>query len=184
MVNRRNGNQQSNKTFIGGLFGFKDGGSIGGDVTSDAIIRFTHYIAVDQKSSNEAIMYANLGGVRGNGDWNTSGSIATSLTVLYIGGGSSFKPATIGTFEFNNAYASGYNEAKANVKTFNITKTNSIESYVPSSLGTDGGKIIEEMQKQSDKAYCNECTKSGSGIFGIAKVAWNYTGYLRHVAIS
>ncbi|MBR2349410.1 MAG: InlB B-repeat-containing protein [Clostridia bacterium] len=181
MVNRRNGNQQSNNTYIGAVCGFRGDNNAAkvSNITGTVYIKFTHYIAVDQKSANEARMYTYVGDGGANVDFDTG--VSVSLTAMYIGGGSSYSPVTLGAFDFENVYAKDYNEAHASLYRNNLNSYTA-DSYVPSSWNE--GEAIKDMSDDG-KAYSNECQKSGDGIFGGAwKVAWNYTGYLRYVAIS
>lgn len=178
MVNRRSNDTMTNSSYVGAICGFSTNDNVSS--SGSAIVKFFHYIWVDQATDVMNTMYTYVGNLKGNGialNGATMGSL--NATVEYIGGGIIYNPASIEAGFTWGFEGTGYLSGAANVYLYNAN-TASASSYAPD--WNVSGTI--EAGKGSGKIYAEDCKEVGGGIETLWKSTWNYEGALRYVAVT
>lgn len=182
MFNRRSSDAQSNNTYIAAGVGFNAAGATVSDFSSsDSILKLFHYVYVDQAGDDKMFaQYAYIGGAFGkNSGTATNNTVSVAAaTAEYCGGGTKYNQASVSAGFTWTFYADGYMSGSAQVSFSEIS--GSAWSVVPRDINGENIKTLRD----DGAVYSGDCEETGGDIGLIWKTAWNYTGYLRYIAVS
>ncbi len=174
MVNRRASDEISNDTFIGAIAGNSTNDNI--SASGNVIIKYFSYIWVDQSNDVSQPLRAYIGNTKGNG---TGTACTVTATAEYCGGGTAYNQASIEAGFTWGYEGNGYLSGSADTYFYSVTGT--ARSIVPSDWNVSG--TIEDLSDDG-AVYSLDCERYGGSIQTLWKDAWNYTGYLRYIAVS
>ncbi len=176
LVNRRSNDLLSNTTYIAAGAAYSENANI--TVSGTSIIRLMHYLYVDPSDVTMTV-YASIGNARGN---STGGSTSANVTadVTYIGGGVTYNSASFEAGFTWGYVGTGYLSGVAQVDYYGTFQSATSSTYAPD---WNSGDTIEN-SADDGKVYAVNCEKTGGDIGSLWKTAWNYTGYLRYVAVT
>ncbi|MBQ8178424.1 MAG: InlB B-repeat-containing protein [Clostridia bacterium] len=175
MVNRRASDEISNYSYIGAIAGNSTNENISASGT--AIIKYFNYIWVDQSNDVSQTQWAYIGNARGNGNGGSS-TCSVTATASYCGGGTIYNQASIEAGFTWGFEGTGYLSGSASVYFYSVSGTASGTCPDWNVSGTIEGA------SDDGAVYSEDCDKYAGDISTLWKTAWNYTGYLRYIAVS